>query len=108
MRKRFLAGTLGSILALVAFAALPSPAAGSSLAYVDQKEVWVSTPDGNSKVRLSSGENEWRSVAASDGGKLMGVRLEEGKIFQLSRMQLWGKDGKVVSQGPLPYDNMAW
>ncbi|MBK5232445.1 MAG: hypothetical protein JJE13_05645 [Thermoleophilia bacterium] len=108
MRRHCLAGTLGSILTLVALVVLPSPVAASSISYIDHDEVWVSTLDGKSKARLSSGEGDWRGVAASDGGKLLGIRLESGKIFQLTKTQLWDKDGQVLSKGPLPSENIGW
>jgi len=108
MSKKVLAGTLGSILILVATLASPSVVSATTVTYVDQNEVWLSTIDGKTKKRLSSGEGDWRQVTAADGGRMLGVRLEEGKIFQLSKIHLWDKDGKTLSQGPLPSENLAW
>jgi hypothetical protein len=75
---------------------------------VSGNEIWVSTLDGKQKTRLSGGEGDWRAVTAADGGRILGVRLEAGKIFQLSRIQLWNESGKVISQGPLPSENAGW
>lgn len=77
-------------------------AAAGSIAYIDGNEVWVSALDGSRKERLSNGENEWRTVAAADNGRIIGERIEAGKISQLARTQLWESNGQVISQGPLP------
>ena len=94
-----------AIPALVALAGVlgaAGPASAASVAYIDGHEVWVSALDGSRKERLSGGEGDWISVTAADNGRIFGVRLEAGKIFQLARIQLWESDGSVVSQGPLP------
>ena len=39
---------------------------------------------------------------------VLGVRLEAGKVSQLAKIQLWGSDGQVISQGPLPYSTYSW
>lgn len=85
-----------------------SQAGASSIAYIEGSEVWVSNLDGSKKTRLSSGEGDWTEVTAADGGRMLGVRHEAGKISQLSNMQLWDSKGEVLSQGPLPYRNRAW
>jgi hypothetical protein len=89
-------------LMLTGLALLAPVAAASSIAYLDGEEVWVSTLDGSRKERLSAGEQQWRAVAAADGGRILGVRNEAGKISQLSQTQLWDTGGQVISQGPLP------
>jgi hypothetical protein len=70
--------------------------------------VWVSSLDGALKGRLSGGEGDWRTVAAADGGRILGVRLEAGKVSQASFIQLWSENGEILSTGPLPYDTKAW
>ncbi len=85
-----------------------SRAEATSVAYIDGNEVWLSSLDAKRKVRLSSGEGEWRAVAAADSGAVLGVRLESGKIFQLSQTKLWDGSGKGISQGPLPSENAGW
>jgi hypothetical protein len=95
-------------LTIVAALGLSGAAQGSSIAYVDGEEVWVSSLDGTRKVHLSAGEHDWRNVTAADGGRVLGVRLEAGKISQLSKIQLWESNGTVLSQGPLPYSSQAW
>ncbi len=92
---------------LAVFGAAPAAQAGS-IAYVDQNEVWVSSFDGTQKALLSAGEGDWRVVTAADNGMVLGVRLEAGKVSQLAKIQLWGSDGQVISQGPLPYSWHSW
>ena len=91
-----------AVVALAGFLLGAGPASASSVAYIDGHEVWVSTLDGSRKERLSAGEGDWISVTAADNGAILGVRLEAGRIFQLAKIQLWGSDGSVLSQGPLP------
>jgi hypothetical protein len=92
---------------LVSLAAAPR-AGATTLTYVKGKEVWVSTLDGKKKKRLSSGQGDWRQVAAADNGRILGLRLQAGKISQLSRIQLWSRSGRVLSRGPLPYKFRSW
>ncbi len=92
---------------LAVFGAAPAAQAGS-IAYVDQNEVWVSSFDGTQKALLSDGEGDWRVVAAADNGRVLGVRNETGKVSRLAKIQLWGSDGQVISQGPLPYSTYSW
>jgi hypothetical protein len=104
---------VAALTALLGLALLPAfwappPASSASLAYVAGNEVWVSTLDGKQKTRLSGGEGDWRAVTAADGGRILGVRLESGKIFQLSRIQLWNENGRVISRGPLPSESTGW
>lgn len=94
--------TTVAVVASAGFLGLTGPASASSIAYIDGHEVWVSTLDGSRKERLSAGEGDWISVTAADNGRVFGVRLEAGKIFQLAKIQLWESDGRVLSQGPLP------
>ncbi len=89
---------------LAVFGAASAAQAGS-IAYVDQNEIWVSSFDGTQKARLSAGEGDWRLVTAADNGMVLGVRNEAGNISQTSQIQLWGSDGQVISQGPLPYNS---
>lgn len=97
--------------ALLAAAIVSGAAAGegyaASVAYVDGKEVWLSSLDGSAKVRLSAGEGQWLDVAQADGGRVIGVQNEPGKIAQLSRFTVWEPDGSIAAQGPLPY-RTAW
>ncbi len=97
------------VLAGLAVAALPAAAQAASVAYVDNGEVWVSSFDGQQKVRIGepftfqsdSGPvtQKYTDVAAADGGRIIGVRIEEGKISDLSRFRLWEPNGQVA-RGP--------
>lgn len=80
---------------------LSAPAAHADVAYIDGNEVWVSTLDGSQKVRLSSGEGDWRDVAVSDQGYVVGIRLESGKVADLSSFTVWDPQGKRIKFGPL-------
>lgn len=82
-------------------AALSASAASASIAYVDQNEIWVSSDDGARKARLSAGEGDWRQVAQSDQGFIVGVRKEANKISQLASFTVWDPTGKIVRFGSL-------
>ncbi len=91
-------------LALSAATLLTSASAASaaaSVAYLDGKEVWVSSLDGSQKLRLSNGEGDWTAVAQNDNGWIVGIQLEAGKIAQLSRFTVWNPQGSVAYRGPL-------
>ncbi len=76
-------------------------AQATSVAYLDGNEVWVATTDGATRVRLSAGEGDWRDVAQSDQGYIVGVRLEAGKISNLSSFTVWNPAGQRIHFGPL-------
>ena len=80
---------------------LAGGAAQADVAYIDGNEVWLSTLDGSQKVRLSSGEGDWRDVAVSDQGFVVGIRLESGKVADLSSFTVWDPQGKRIKFGPL-------
>ena len=83
--------------------AAAGPAGATSVAYVDGDQVWVAATDGSSKHQLSRtvGVDRWNSVAQSDGGFVVGVRNEPGKIASLSSFELWRPDGRSAGSGPL-------
>jgi hypothetical protein len=87
-----------------AAAAVPSTASASSVVYVQGKEVWQSQLDGSNKRRLSGGEGDWRQVAASDGGRIIGIRLEANKISQFTNYTIWEPSGAVYKSGALGHD----
>src|SRR4051794_4652259 len=97
--------TLIAILLLLTTA----PAAGAaSIAYIDGGEVWLSSLDGARKARLAgpvvnaAGQTEkWLAVAASDNGRIVGVRNEPGKTSRLSWFKVWEPDGTSTVEGPL-------
>jgi hypothetical protein len=61
--------------ALVALAAA-SPAHGSSIAYVKDGDVWLSSPDGQSRYQVTTGRG-WRSPSQADDGTLLAQRGNE-------------------------------
>ncbi|WP_211241703.1 hypothetical protein [Patulibacter minatonensis] len=91
------------VLAAAALA-VSSTADASSVVYVQGNEVWQSQLDGSNKRRLSAGEGDWRQVAASDSGRIIGIRLEAGKISQLTNYAIWEPSGAVYKQGALGHD----
>ena len=97
-RRAWTAGIAVSVIA----AGVPAAASAESVAYIDGREVWVSTLDGAHKKRLSAGENEWLDVAHASGGKVLGIRNEPGKLAQYSGQTLWGTSGSVEKSSILP------
>ncbi len=93
-------------LSLLAVCLLAQSAA-ASVAYIDGNEVWVASDDGARKLRLSAGENDWRQVAQSDDGFIVGVRKEAGKISQLASFTVWNPSGQIVHFGALSGHNDA-
>ncbi|MEW6582942.1 MAG: hypothetical protein AB1416_09295, partial [Actinomycetota bacterium] len=98
-----------SLPTLLAAAVLaPGAAHAASIAYIDNGEVWLASLDGTRKARLatpvvnSGGATErWLDVAQSDGGRIVAVRNEPGKIARLSTYRIWEPDGTSTVQGPL-------
>jgi hypothetical protein len=98
-----------SVLIAIAFLLTTAPAAGAaSIAYVDNGEVWLSSLDGTQKVRLAApvvngagATEKWLAVAASDNGRIVGVRNEPGKTSRLSWFKVWEPDGTSTVEGPL-------
>jgi hypothetical protein len=94
-----------AILLLLAAA----PAAGAaSIAYIDGGEVWLSSLDGQQKVRLAThvvngaGETEkWLAVAASDSGRIVAARNVPGRIARFSWFKVWEPNGTSTVEGPL-------
>lgn len=95
--KRIVLSILGALLLL----SMATPNAFASIVYIDGNEVWVSSDDGTVKKRLSSGEGDWRQVAQSDNGYVVGVRKEAGKISQMASFTVWDPQGKVAHFGSL-------
>ncbi|MBI5309610.1 MAG: hypothetical protein HZB14_01075 [Actinobacteria bacterium] len=100
-QRTAIAAATAVMLLLCASLIWAAGARAASVAYIDGYEVWVSTTDGVYKLRLSSGEGDWRAVAQSDQGYIVGVRLESGKIANLSSFTVWDPAGKVIHFGPL-------
>ena len=94
--------------ALVVIAAAPGAAGAASIAYIDGGDVWLSSLDGQQKVRLATpvvnagGETEkWLAVAASDGGRIVAVRNVPGRSPLLSLFKVWEPNGTSTVEGPL-------
>lgn len=91
--------TLGPALAATA-GLLATTVAHADVAYIDGNEVWVSTLDGSQKVQLSSGEGDWRDVAVSDQGFVVGMQLQ-GSNANASTFTVWNPQGQRAYFGPL-------
>ncbi len=98
-----------SLLIAIALLLTAAPAAGAaSIAYVDGGAVWLSSLDGQQKVRLAApvvnaaGNTEtWQAVAASDTGRIVAVRNEPGRTPLLSWFKVWEPNGASTVEGPL-------
>ena len=96
------------VAALAVIAAAPGAAGAASIAYIDGGEVWLSSLDGQQKVRLATpvvnadGETEkWLAVAASDSGRIVAARNVPGRIARLSWFKVWEPNGASTVEGPL-------
>lgn len=98
MRSRSL--LIGGLLA-ASLCSLPAGSASADVAYIDGNEVWLSTVDGSQKLQLSTGQGDWRDVAVSEDGFVVGIRLEAGKIADLSTFTVWNPQGQQIKFGPL-------
>ncbi|MDX6396817.1 MAG: hypothetical protein QOJ43_225 [Gaiellaceae bacterium] len=94
--------------ALVVIAAAPGAAGAASIAYVDGGDVWLSSLDGQQKVRLATpvvnadGDTEkWLAVAASDNGRIVAARNVPGRISRYSWFKVWEPNGTSTVEGPL-------
>ena len=86
--------------AVVVIAATPGAAGAASIAYIDGGDVWLSSLDGQQKVRLATpvvngaGETErWLAVAGSDSGRIVAARNSSFKV--------WEPNGTSTVEGPL-------
>jgi hypothetical protein len=94
--------------ALVFISATPAAAGAASIAYIDGGDVWLSSLDGQQKVRLATpvvngaGETEkWLAVAASDNGRIVAARNVPGRISRSSWFKVWEPNGTSTVEGPL-------
>jgi hypothetical protein len=95
------------IAILVLLTAAPA-ASAASIAYVDGGDIWLSSLDGQQKVRLATpvvngaGETEkWLAVAASDNGRIVAARNVPGRIARFSWFKVWEPNGTSTVEGPL-------
>lgn len=88
------------LIAVTALAVTAASAHAAGVAYLKDKQVWVSSLDGTRKVQLSTGDAWWNAVGQSASGGIVATKNEPGKIFQLSQFAIWNPDGSVKDQGP--------
>jgi hypothetical protein len=108
-RRRALARLAVFVGAALAVIAGPPAAAGAaSIAYIDGGDVWLSSLDGQQKVRLATpvvnadGNTEkWLAVAASDNGRIVAARNVPGRIARFSWFKVWEPNGTSTVEGPL-------
>jgi hypothetical protein len=96
------------LAAVVAAVATPAVAGASSVAYLDNGEVWLASLDGTQKARLAApvvngdGDTEnWLDVAQSDGGRIVAVRNKPGRMSSFNWFKIWEPDGSSTVEGPL-------
>ncbi len=94
--------------ALVVIAAAPGAAGAASIAYIDGGDVWLSSLDGQQKVRLATpvvnadGDTEkWLAVAAADSGRIVAARNVPGRNSGFSWFKVWEPNGASTVEGPL-------
>jgi hypothetical protein len=94
--------------ALFIIAAAPGVAGAASIAYIDGGDVWLSSLDGQQKVRLATpvvnadGDTEkWLAVAAADSGRIVAARNVPGRISRFSWFKVWEPNGTSTVEGPL-------
>ena len=97
-----------ALILLSLMLAAPAVADASSVAYVENGEVWVSSLDGATKVRIAApvvngngATEKWLAVAASDNGRIVAVRNEPGKTSKLSWFKVWEPNGTSTVEAPL-------
>ena len=107
-RRRVARIAIAVAAALAVVAAAPGVAGAASIAYVDGGDVWLSSLDGQQKVRLAthvvngSGETEkWLAVAASDSGRIVAARNVPGRNSGFSWFKVWESNGTSTVEGPL-------
>jgi hypothetical protein len=91
-------------LVLLLLALTGGAARAAQVAYIDGGQVWISTLDGAQKRSLSGPSPDGRpytETAQADGGTVIGVRREPGKIGTLNATSLWGPDGTKIGDGAL-------
>ena len=91
------------VAALLVMASVSS-ASASTVSYISGDNIWLSSPDGTQKVKLSGPAGDgrvWTEQAQADNGSVLGVRREPNKVAPLNSFTLWGPDGKKVNQGSL-------
>lgn len=95
-------------VALIASVATCGTANATSVAYIDNGEVWLSSLDGTSRTRLaapvvnSDGDTEkWLDVAQSDNGRIVAVRNKPGRIASFSWFKIWEPNGTSTVEGAL-------
>jgi hypothetical protein len=95
-----------AVLAFLLLALLATPVHATSVAYIDGNEIWLASPDGSQRHRLSgptADGREWRELAQADNGRVIATRRLGSQISQLNSFTLWGPDGAVVYGGTLTH-----
>jgi hypothetical protein len=103
------------LIAAAVLAVAAATAQASSVAYIDQNNLWLSSPDGTQKVQLSqSGDASYPWGAPSQGpdGKTVAyhsdeIRLDDGTVTHRPVLYLYGADGKVAAANLLPRSSSA-
>ena len=94
MPPRLLLSLLAAALLALTVAA---PASASSVAYIDDHNLWFSSPDGARKVQVTTGgdtSSSWMFPSQGRDGKT--VVVKHGALY------LYGPDGKLVTVNVMP------
>jgi hypothetical protein len=103
MPPRILLSFFAAVLLALAVAA---PASAASVAYIDDHNVWLSSPDGARKVQLTTGGNadaSWMFPSQGRDGKTVAVHrdtFEGGSKRPV--LYLYGPDGRLVTANVMP------
>src|SRR3954452_5924674 len=104
MPPRILLSLLAAALLALAVAA---PASASSVAYIDDHNLWFSSPDGARKVQVTQGGNNdasWMFPSQGRDGKTVVVHNDafDGGASHREVLYLYGPDGKLVTANVMP------
>jgi len=95
-----------SLLAAALLAlAVAGPASASSVAYIDDHNLWYSSPDGARKVQVTTGgtaERPWQAVSQGRDGKTVVVHRDQFDSGSRPVLYLYGADGKLITANVMP------
>src|SRR3954453_6110749 len=99
--------TLLVVAAVLAFAA---PAHAASVAYIDNHNLWLSSPDGTKKIQLTQSgdaDHPWGQPSQGPDGKTVAYhsdafQRDDGSTTHRPVLYLYGADGKFQTANVMP------
>jgi hypothetical protein len=87
--------------------AVAAPASAGSVAYIDDHNLWFSSPDGAHKVQVTTGgsnDASWIFPSQGRDGKTVVVHNDtfEGGASHREVLYFYGPDGKLVTANVMP------